>query len=169
MNFITDLHAFSLYPVATFIHHKAANSHLTASTTTIHPAIEKYTKRGFEYIRSGDEYEELFQPYVNRRVGDKYTWIVDLNPNTEDDELYFPVMANTWRLIDMTTSGGFWLDAGLLRSSMLDESYSMCSNFLPTICPDAAALCVSALSSVKIPNRLRRTDEHIYDTILTLT
>ncbi|KAK0231884.1 hypothetical protein EDD85DRAFT_744641, partial [Armillaria nabsnona] len=79
MNFITDSHAFSLYPVATFIHHKAANSYLMATTTIPHPAIKKYTKRGFKYICSGDEYEELFHPYVNRRVGDKFTWIVDLN------------------------------------------------------------------------------------------
>ncbi len=81
----------------------------------------------------------MFHPYVNRQVGDKYTWIVDLNDEhrTEDDEMYYPVMANTWRLIDATGTGGFWLDTGLLRSSVLDESYCICSNFIPTICPDA--------------------------------
>lgn len=138
MNFITESHAFALYPVATFLHHKSANSYLTDRPIVIHPGIEKYTKRGFEYIRSGDEYEEMFHPYVNRRVGDKHSWTVNLDPNhsRDDDDLYHPAMANTWRLVDTTPSGGFWMDAGLMRSSVLDESYCICSNFLPTICPD---------------------------------
>ncbi|PBK83766.1 hypothetical protein ARMGADRAFT_1037601 [Armillaria gallica] len=155
MNFIMESHAFALYPVATFLHRKSTNSYLMDRPIVIHPGIEKYTKQGFEYIRSGDEYEEMFHLYVNRQVGDKHLWTVNLDPNHshDNDDLYHPAMANTWRLVDTTPSGGFWMDAGLMWSSVLDKSYCICSNFLPTICPDG----------------LIQMDENVFDTIITLT
>ncbi len=138
MNFISDSFAVSLYPLATFIHKRSASSYLMARIPAPNPTLAKYRNRGFRYIRPGSaQYDRLFEPYKCRRVGDKHCWTVKLNSNAGNEDFYYPILANTWRLVDNTGRGGFWMDCGLLRSAFLEERYCVSSSLLSSLCSNS--------------------------------
>lgn len=138
MNFISDSYAVSLYPRATFVHKKSASSYLISHGPAPNPVLAKYRARGFTYVRPGKTYNELFEPFKRRRVGDKYCWMISLKPFDDHDDDFNPLLANTWSLIDNMRRPGFWMDCGIMRSLYLQESYCVTSRLLSSLCPDTS-------------------------------
>lgn len=87
MNFITADKAYCLFPTHTVVNKMG---HLTRQVD--HPkiisAIAKYEERGWEISGYRDtHFCEIGCPlHANRRIGDKYTWTIDLMPDEEKDE-----------------------------------------------------------------------------------
>lgn len=122
MNIITYAHAISLYPQSTFLEGMSYQN--KALRLADDAAFEKYRGRGFSYL-SRDEAMTRAEFRFQRRVGDKFSWIIPLRgdhplPRLPKDDLVF---VNTWGIASPGTS--YMFDYELLRNRQLPEA-SVC-------------------------------------------
>ncbi|KAK0493763.1 hypothetical protein EDD18DRAFT_1107751 [Armillaria luteobubalina] len=135
MNFIMYGHAVSLYPKATFLKKRSAYSYNIKSSVDMSP-VDKYKAQGIIYEDNNvNNSYKLYYPGINWRIGDDYSWMIDLRPEDGSDRVN-PLIANTWRIMGCDEISGFWIDAGIMHAGRLDESYTIASTAVYLIYPD---------------------------------
>ncbi|PBK91213.1 hypothetical protein ARMGADRAFT_1081997 [Armillaria gallica] len=135
MNFILYGYAISLYPKATFMSKRSAHSYNISSNGDM-GTVNKYKAHGFIYEEKDvTQSPELYFPRINHRIGDDFSWMIDMRPE-DGPERENPLTMNMWRMMGCNTIDGFWIDAGIMHAGRLDESYSIASTVIYLVYPD---------------------------------